>query len=106
MSTSDDVLRFWLEDGVELGWPSHSLVTLWFAGGATVDRQIRDRFGTLVHQALDGGLTDWEAKPLNRLALVLLLDQFTRNMFRGQARAFAGDARALRVETAGAFAAR
>ena len=94
MVDTHDVLHFWLEDGLELGWPSRSLSALWFGGGDALDQAIRDRFGPLVHQAVDGALTDWEAVPLNRLALVLLLDQFTRNVYRGQARAFAGDGRA------------
>ncbi len=94
MVDTHEVLHFWLEDGLELGWPSRSLSALWFGGGDALDQAIRDRFGPLVHQAVDGALTDWEAVPLNRLALVLLLDQFTRNVYRGQARAFAGDGRA------------
>ena len=44
-----------------------------------------------------GGLQDWEAQPLDRLALVILLDQFTRNVFRGTGQAFAGDARAQQL---------
>ncbi len=92
--SADEVLRFWLEDGLELGWPSRSMGALWFGGGESVDLDIRQRFGDLVHQAVAGGLTPWEATPLQRLALVVLLDQFTRNVFRGQARAFSGDTRA------------
>ena len=99
MVGANEVLRFWLEDGLELGWPSRSLSALWFGGADTVDQSIRERFGPLVHQAVDGALTDWEAEPLNRLALVLLLDQLTRNVFRGQARAFAGDGRAQTLAT-------
>lgn len=69
----------------------------WFGGGPELDAQIRQLFGAQVAQALDGGLVDWEAEPLHRLALVILLDQFTRNIFRGQARAFAGDTRAQQL---------
>ena len=47
--------------------------------------------------ALDGALLDWERTALSRLALVILLDQFTRNIHRGRARAFAGDPRAQRL---------
>ena len=88
------VLEFWLRDALELGWPSQSLNALWWGGGADLDRDIEGRFGHLVREALAGGLREWEATPVDRLALVLLLDQFTRNVFRGRPEAFAGDGRA------------
>ena len=93
------VLEFWLRDALELGWPSQSLSALWWGGGAELDRDIEGRFGHLVHEAVAGGLTDWEATPLDRLALVVLLDQFTRNVFRGRHQAFAGDGRAQALAT-------
>ena len=89
------VLEFWLGDALSLGWPSQSRSELWFGGGAALDRQIEASFGDLVREAVAGGLLRWEVTPLDRLALVLLLDQFTRNVFRGSAEAFRGDPRAL-----------
>lgn len=89
-----DVLDYWFGDALTLGWPSQSRSALWFGGGKAVDSEIAARFGTLVEQALQGGLREWESEPLSRLALVIVLDQFTRNVFRGQAQAFAGDSRA------------
>ena len=88
------VLHFWLGDDPLADWPQPHRGDLWFKGGAEVDANIRAQFGPLVDEAVAGGLRDWEAAPMARLALILLLDQFTRNMYRGQARAFAGDARA------------
>ena len=88
------VLEFWLHDALELGWPSQNLDRLWWGGGAELDRDIESRFGNLVREAVAGGLQDRETTPLDRLALVLLLDQFTRNVFRGRPEAFAGDGRA------------
>jgi len=67
----------------------------WFVKDAAFDATIRERFGALVERALRGELATWGDKPRSALAQVLLLDQFTRNAFRGTARAFAGDARAL-----------
>jgi len=87
------VLDYWFGDALTLGWPSKSRSGLWFGGGKAQDEDIARRFGDQVGQALAGALTDWEASPLDRLALVILLDQFTRNVYRGSARAFAGDAR-------------
>jgi uncharacterized protein (DUF924 family) len=96
-SDPQQVLDFWFGDGLARGWPSDDRGALWFGGGAALDEQVRGRFGALVDQALDGGLADWEPSVAHRLALVILLDQFTRNVYRGQARAFAGDGRAQRV---------
>lgn len=92
-----DVLDFWLGDALTLGWPSQNRSAFWFHGDKALDADITRRFGALVEQALEGGLGEWESKPLSRLALVLLLDQFTRNVYRGRAQAFAGDGRAQQL---------
>ena len=92
-----DVLHFWFGDGLAQDWPSDNRSALWFGGGAEQDALVRERFGALVEQALGGGLVGWEQRVEERLALVLLLDQFTRTVFRGQPRAFAGDGRAQRL---------
>lgn len=65
---------------------------LWF--GKHHDRQARERFGDQVDQALAGGLTDWAQHPEGWLALVILLDQFPRMIFRDTPKAFSGDLRA------------
>ena len=92
-----NILDFWLGDGLALGWPSTDLNKRWFSGGALLDEEVRMHFGQAVHQALQGGLTGWEEPLQSRLALVILLDQFSRNVFRGAAQAFDGDARALQL---------
>ncbi|MDP2416589.1 MAG: DUF924 family protein [Hydrogenophaga sp.] len=96
-ATAQDVLSFWFADGLQHGWPSTSLNDLWFGGSAAQDEHIRQRFGPLVAEALNGGLSDWETSISTRLALIVVLDQFTRNVHRGQARAFAGDPRAQQL---------
>ncbi|MFC5519487.1 DUF924 family protein [Polaromonas jejuensis] len=96
-ASAADILDFWLADGLTQGWPTKNLGPRWFGGGAALDEEIRKRFGARVLQAVAGGLQDWEAQTLSRLALVILLDQFTRNVFRGTGQAFAGDARAQRL---------
>ena len=67
----------------------------WFMKDAAFDAAIRERFGALVERALRGELEAWGDEPRSSLAQILVLDQFTRNAFRGSARSFAGDARAL-----------
>ena len=94
---ASEILDFWLGDGLALGWPSEDLNRRWFLGGAALDAEISSRFGPAVQRAMQGELTDWEAPLYSRLALVILLDQFSRNVFRGTARAFEGDARARQL---------
>jgi uncharacterized protein (DUF924 family) len=67
----------------------------WFEKNAAFDDEIRARFLALHGEAAAGKLTYWQGEPSDCLALVVLLDQFPRNMFRGSARAFATDALAL-----------
>jgi uncharacterized protein (DUF924 family) len=96
-ASTQDVLDFWFGDGLRCDWPSTDQQPLWFGGGAEQDETIRRRFGALVESALSGGLAEWERTPLTRLALLIVLDQFSRNVYRSQARAFAGDARAQQL---------
>lgn len=66
----------------------------WFVANAKLDQAIRRRFGACVDEALRGDLDAWATTPRGRLALVLVLDQFPRNIHRGTPGAFAGDAMA------------
>lgn len=68
---------------------------LWFSKDEDFDRLLEDRFGDLNRQALSGACGEWAETPQGLLALVILLDQFSRNLHRDQAKAFAGDDRAL-----------
>ena len=89
------ILDFWFGPGP--GPASEAYVKRWFAQDAEFDAAIRQRFGSVMEAALAGGLTTWENSARGRLALILLLDQFTRNLGRHTAAAFAGDERAQRV---------
>ena len=87
------VLDFWF---AAEGDPEHGKVRdLWFRKSDETDRQINERFGPLIEQALRGELETWAAEAPTALAQIILLDQFTRNSFRDTPRAFAGDKRAL-----------
>jgi len=81
----EEVLSFWFRD------PSR-----WFAKNPVFDEQIRERFGALRDQAVAGGLS-WRSNAKGELGLIVLLDQFSRNLFRGNARAFEADATALGI---------
>jgi uncharacterized protein (DUF924 family) len=96
----DDVLEYWF--GPDLAGPiPDELSKRWFRGSEAFDREVRERFGPDVERAARGELEDWAGTPRGRLALVLLLDQFTRNIHRGDGRAFACDARARELALAG-----
>jgi uncharacterized protein (DUF924 family) len=69
----------------------------WFARNKAFDAMLRERFGALIDAAREGALDNWMETPLGALALVIVLDQFSRNCHRGTALAFAADDRALRV---------
>lgn len=88
-----EVLEFWF--GAP-GSPTHGTARPeWFRKDPAFDALIRERFGATLEQALAGGLAEWCSDTEGTLALILVLDQFTRNSFRDTPRAFAGDARAL-----------
>ncbi len=70
---------------------------MWWNGRPELDAEIRMRFGGLVESAIAGNLNHWRKSPDGALALTLLCDQFTRNIFRKSARAFAGDATAREI---------
>lgn len=88
-----EVLNFWFGAPGSAGYGQQR--TLWFDKREATDTAIRERFGAPIEQALAGGLTDWDATARGTLARIVLLDQFTRNVFRDTPRAFAGDTLAL-----------
>jgi uncharacterized protein (DUF924 family) len=85
----DSVLRFWF------GEPRGPSRAEWFRKDAAFDEEIRARFGAVHAAAAARELDAWRASPEPMLALVIVLDQFSRNLYRGDARAFAQDAHAL-----------
>jgi uncharacterized protein (DUF924 family) len=88
-----EVLAFWFGNAGD----SFYLQTRaeWFRKDAAFDNSIAERFGALIEAALRGELSAWSATPLGGLALIIVLDQFTRNTRRGTAGMFSGDAAAL-----------
>ena len=89
--TADAILEFWFADGPDTFRPC------WFQKNEDFDNAIRERFGALVAPARDGALDDWAATPQGALALLILLDQFPRNLFRGSPDAFASDPHARHI---------
>lgn len=85
---AQEVLDFWFgrEDAIR---------DVWFRKDAAFDAQIAQRFAPAVEQAVNGELLEWQQHTDSALARIVLLDQFTRNIYRASARAFSGDALAL-----------
>jgi uncharacterized protein (DUF924 family) len=104
MSDSAAVLAYWFGDERD---PIDGLAALerrgakWFYGGAEVDREIAARFGAELERARRGELDEWSHTARDRLALIVLLDQFSRNVFRGTPLAFAQDPAAQRLAVNG-----
>lgn len=88
MTNPREVLQFWFSDRAR---------PLWFEKNREFDAEIHARFGAAVHEAQLGGFADWRNSADDALALLLLIDQFARNLYRGTAKAFLGDALAREV---------
>ena len=86
-----DIVAFWLSDSLDHPDRASARRGWWYEGGPAVDEEIRVRFGKLVPRACAREFTDWRDTPDGALALILLLDQFTRNLYRGTVEAYAGD---------------
>lgn len=92
--TAQDVLDFWF---LPAGADGHGKVReAWFRKSEAFDAEVSARFGPLLEHALAGGLHEWDQEGAQgTLARIVLLDQLTRNAWRGQGASFAGDALAL-----------
>ncbi len=101
MSSSEDVLSFWFGPAVSDAQSLGERMRFWFRGGPEVDRQIRERFADDLERARRGELAAWAETPRGRLALIVMLDQFSRNLFRGKPEAFAQDAAAQELAVEG-----
>jgi len=91
MSLSARVLEFWFGTGPE------TFREVWFKSNPDFDLEIEDKFGEERKIAITGGHDEMAATPEGALALVILLDQFSRNLLRGSPDAFVNDAKALRI---------
>jgi uncharacterized protein (DUF924 family) len=90
-----EILRFWFEEIDPAKW---------WAKDVAFDELIRARFSEVHAQATRCELFEWRAEPKGRLAEVIVLDQFSRNMYRGSTLSFAGDALALALAQEAVFA--
>ena len=97
--TISEINAFWLGSSLESPEAAAGRRDWWYKGGAPVDDEIRVRFGNLVLRACERELMAWQSTPEGALALILLLDQFTRHLYRNSPQAYASDACAYEVVT-------
>ncbi len=90
----EDVLEFWFGDGRRDLDAIGDRGKIWWGGGEALDREIEERFGEVHAAATAGDLDAWRDDAQSRLALIVVYDQFSRNLGRGTAAAFANDQRA------------
>jgi uncharacterized protein (DUF924 family) len=97
--TISEIAAFWLGSSLESPEAASDRREWWYRGGTAVDDDIRARFGGFITKACVGELIAWQSTPDGALAVILLLDQFTRNIYRNTPRAYEGDAHAYDVVT-------
>lgn len=95
--TAEEILDFWFPGPLDTAEAVGRQVKTWFRGCDTLDAEIRERFAGLPRQAMKGEFDNWRTSARGSLALVIVLDQFPRNLFRGTSDSFAFDARAREV---------
>lgn len=91
-TSAGEVIDFWFGTAADDAGIVADKSAMWFVRDAAVDAEIGTRFGALREAAIRGELDTWASEPRAQLARILLIDQFSRNLFRGDRRAFAHDA--------------
>ncbi len=97
LSGVDEIIDFWFSDAADSSEALAQRNALWFGSGRDFDHEVRARFEATIELATTGACNHWEEEPRGLLALILLFDQFTRNIHRGTREAFAHDEAALRL---------
>lgn len=95
MDRINEILYYWFGPANEDALPSEHRTRIWFEHDAGIDAEIKAKFYADFAKAMAGELTPWEETSRGSLAFIILLDQFSRHIFRDQARAFEQDQAAL-----------
>ena len=93
----DKVIEFWFADASNSPENAFSRKPFWYDGGTKIDQKIKNTFLMEVRSARDGKLLHWASTARGTLALIIILDQFTRNIFRNTPQAYSGDELALNI---------
>jgi uncharacterized protein (DUF924 family) len=95
MENADSVLRFWFGTASDDLAVAEQCGDMWWKKNPEVDREIRDRFSGVLDAVTSGRHQDWLGDARGRLAMIIVIDQFSRNIYRNTPQAFANDALAL-----------
>lgn len=95
--TIEEILEFWFGTFPDAYSSDPKRVNMWFREGSSYDQEIFITFGSIYQRAIDGELDHWQEMPRGRLALIILLDQFSRHIHREHADAFAQDGKAQQI---------
>ena len=97
------ILSFWFKEQALSAPQIDRRMDIWFGGDPLFDHEVEKTFANDVEDASDGKLDHWAAEPLGRLALIILIDQFRRNIYRNSVKAFSHDKLALKLCVEGAM---
>lgn len=93
----NEILIFWFGEYDAAGVPSDDKMKSWWIKNSGFDQRIKNKFLQDVQKAVAGDYDEWLADPRGRLAVIILLDQFTRNIYRNTNQAFSNDQQALQI---------
>lgn len=99
MGREEEILKFWFGRVEETIVPSEIRARIWFGESPNVDEEIKAKFTGDLESAVEGAFVSWENNPRGQLALIILLDQFSRHIHRDTPSAFAQDDYALSICT-------
>lgn len=97
MINHHSVLEYWLADAAKSAEHANQQKKLWYRSSKAIDDEIREQFADLHAEATNGNLNSWREEPESTLALVIILDQFSRHLYRSEPSAFAQDNLALEI---------
>jgi uncharacterized protein (DUF924 family) len=97
----ESILTFWFEDLKDGEMPPEEKMKMWWEKDEATDEYIRTNFESDLLSAMEGGLQEWKDSPRGILAFIILLDQFSRNIYRGLPAAFSQDSIALKTSARG-----
>lgn len=93
----DEILKFWFGRVEQTIVPTEHRARIWFGEDPAIDEEIKARFSPDLGAAISGQLSSWETSPRGQLALIIMLDQFSRHIYRNSLKAYAQDEQALTV---------
>lgn len=93
----DGVLHYWFGRVEETVIPSETRARIWFGEDVSIDQEIKAKFSEQLDLAIAGKYDDWKQTPRGQLAMIIMLDQFSRHVYRGASKAYQQDCGAIKI---------